>query len=182
MEQLQLQVEARLFDQDEASLTEMIEILGIGDDVAGKTKKKKKKKKKIKVIIKEIDSKLESDEKAASTCLEQLLAYLKGTKEKEQLNESTKEADQKVAATGVKSVKNGTEEEPKKEQVKPGVEEILLHLAKAKATPSLLRRECKRSGQIAVIRAISPHSSLRSYVETLSDLSLAKLRRIIRVH
>ena len=34
----------------------------------------------------------------------------------------------------------------------------------------------------AVIRAISPHSSLRSYVETLSDLSLAKLRRILRVH
>ena len=34
----------------------------------------------------------------------------------------------------------------------------------------------------AVIRAISPHSSLRSYVETLSNLSLAKLRRILRVH
>ena len=34
----------------------------------------------------------------------------------------------------------------------------------------------------AVICAISPHSSLRSYVETLSDLSLAKLRRILRVH
>ena len=39
----------------------------------------------------------------------------------------------------------------------------------------------------AVIRAISPHresthSSLRSYVETLSALSLAKLRRILRVH
>ena len=34
----------------------------------------------------------------------------------------------------------------------------------------------------AVIRAISPHSSLRSYVETISDLSLAKLRRILRVH
>ena len=34
----------------------------------------------------------------------------------------------------------------------------------------------------AVIRAISPHSSLRSYVETLSDLSLAKLRRILCVH
>ncbi|XP_015755917.1 PREDICTED: uncharacterized protein LOC107335404 [Acropora digitifera] len=34
----------------------------------------------------------------------------------------------------------------------------------------------------AVIRAISLHSSLRSYVETLCDLSLAKLRRILRVH
>ena len=34
----------------------------------------------------------------------------------------------------------------------------------------------------AVIRAISPHSSLRSYVERLCDLSLAKLRRILRVH
>ena len=33
----------------------------------------------------------------------------------------------------------------------------------------------------AVIRAISPQSSLRSYAETC-DLSLAKLRRILRVH
>ena len=115
MEQLQLQVEARLFDQDQASLTEMIEILGIEDDVTGKTKIHK-----IKVIRKEIDSKMESDEKAASTCLQQLLACLKGTVPPlEQLNESTKEADQKVAATGVKSEKNGIEEEPKKEQVEP---------------------------------------------------------------
>ena len=211
MEQLQLQVEARLFDQDEASLTEMIEILGVEDNVTGETKMQK-----IKIIRKEIDSKMESNEKAASTCLEQLLAYLKGTVPPlEQLNESTEDAGQKVAATGVKSEKNGTEEKPKKEQVEPGVEEILLHLAKAKATPSLLRREYKLSGQIgepgktekltfvslmhqidsglkrgykkseivdAAIRAISPHSSLRSYVETLSDLSLAKLRRILHVH
>ncbi|KAK3720024.1 hypothetical protein QZH41_005169 [Actinostola sp. cb2023] len=34
----------------------------------------------------------------------------------------------------------------------------------------------------AVIRSISPHSSFRSYVETLTDLSLAKLRKILRVH
>ncbi|CAB4018173.1 Hypothetical predicted protein [Paramuricea clavata] len=62
---------------------------------------------------------------------------------------------------------------------------------------SFLRREFKISGHIrerlkrgysenetvdAVIRAISLHSSLRSYVETLKDLSLAKLRKILRVH
>ena len=34
----------------------------------------------------------------------------------------------------------------------------------------------------AVIRAISLPSSLRSYVETLKDLSLPKLRTILRVH
>ena len=34
----------------------------------------------------------------------------------------------------------------------------------------------------AVIRTISLHSSLRSYVETLKDLSLANLRKILRVH
>ena len=34
----------------------------------------------------------------------------------------------------------------------------------------------------AVIRAISLHSSLRSYVETLSNLSLRKLRKILQVH
>ena len=34
----------------------------------------------------------------------------------------------------------------------------------------------------AVIRAISLHSSLRSYVKTLKDLSLPKLRDSLRVH
>ena len=38
MEQLQLQVEAQLFDQDEARLAEMIEILRIEDDITEKTK------------------------------------------------------------------------------------------------------------------------------------------------
>lgn len=34
----------------------------------------------------------------------------------------------------------------------------------------------------AVVRAISPHSSLRSYVESLPELTLAKLRKILRIH
>lgn len=41
MEQLQLQVEAQLFDQDEGSLVKMIELLGIEDDVTGKSKMQK---------------------------------------------------------------------------------------------------------------------------------------------
>ena len=41
-------------------------------------------------------------------------------------------------------------------------------------------RECEIVD--AVIRAISLHSSLRSYVETLNDLPLPKLRKILRVH
>ena len=41
MEQLQLEVEGQLFNQDEGSLVEMIEILGIEDDVAGKTRMQK---------------------------------------------------------------------------------------------------------------------------------------------
>ena len=46
-----------------------------------------------------------------------------------------------------------------------------------------LKRGFKKSEIVdAVICAISPHSSLRSYVETSSDLSLSKLRRILRVH
>ena len=76
MEQLQLQVEARLFDQDEGRLVEMIEIIGIEVDVTSKTKMQKIK---LKIIRKEIDSKLEGDETAARTCLEQLLAYVTGT-------------------------------------------------------------------------------------------------------
>ena len=71
MEQLQLQVEVRLFDQDEGRLAEMMGTPGIEDDVVGKTKMQL-----IKIIRKELDSKMESDEKTAQTCLEQLLAYV----------------------------------------------------------------------------------------------------------
>ena len=211
MEQLQLQVEARLFDQDEGKLAEMMEILGIEDDVAGKTKMQL-----IKIIRKEIDGKMESDEKAAYACLEQLLAYVKGTVPPlEQAAGSTEEIEKKPVAEGAKNKKMGSGEETNKEQVEQDTGNILSQLVGTKAAPSLLRREYKLSGQIgepgqtekltfvslmhqidsglkhgykeseivdAVIRAISPHSSLRSYVETLNDLSLAKLRRILRVH
>ena len=74
MEQLQLQVEVVLFDQDEGSLVEMIDLFGIEDNVTGKTKMQM-----IKSIRKEVDSKLESDGKIARTCLERLPAYVKGT-------------------------------------------------------------------------------------------------------
>ena len=69
MEKLQLQVEAGLFDQDDGGLVEMIENLGIEDDVSTKTKMQK-----IKIIRTKIESKMEGDETAARTCLEQLLA------------------------------------------------------------------------------------------------------------
>ena len=55
----------------------MIDLLGINDDVTGKTKMQK-----INIIRKEVDSKMESDEKVARTCLEQLLAFVKGTVQK----------------------------------------------------------------------------------------------------
>ena len=48
-----------------------------------------------------------------------------------------------------------------------------------------IKRGCKETEIVAidaVIRAISLHSSLRSYVETRKDLSLPKLRKILRVH
>ena len=38
MEQLQLPVESRLFEQDEKGLAEMIELLAIDDDFSGKSK------------------------------------------------------------------------------------------------------------------------------------------------
>ena len=74
MEQLQRELEEQLFNQDKGSLVEMIEILGIEDDVAGKTKTQK-----IKITRKEIDNKLKSGEKVARTCLEQLFFYMQGT-------------------------------------------------------------------------------------------------------
>lgn len=211
MEQLQLQVEARLFDQDEGNLAEMMEILEMEEDVAGKTKMQL-----IKIIRKEIDGKMEIDEKAAFACLEQLFAYVKGTVPPlEQAGGSTEETEKKPVAKGANGEKMGSREETNKEQVEQNTENILSQLAGTKAAPSLLRREYKLLGQIgepgqtekltfvslmhqidsglkrgyneseivdAVIRPISPHSSLRSYVETLNDLSLAKLRRILRAH
>ena len=200
MEQLQLQVESRLFEQDEKGLAEMIGLLGIDDDLAGKSKMQR-----IKIITKTIDSKMAGDEKEARACLEQLLAFVTGNVP------PLEEVEQKPAASGVKTEKQSSDGGPKQEK---GVEDILSQLAKTKSSSSLLRREFKISGQIgepgqtekltfvslmhqidsglkrdyqeneigdAVIRAISPHS-LRSYVDTLSDLSLAKLRRILRVH
>ena len=148
MKQLQLEVEAQLFNQDEGSLVEMIENLGIEDDGAGKTKMQK-----IKLIRKEIDSKMESDEKAARTCLEQLFAYMKGTVPPlEPAGESTEEAEQKTektGATGVKSEKESAEGKIKKEQTEQGAaEQILSQLEKTKAVPSLLRREFKLSGPL----------------------------------
>ena len=100
---------------------------------------------------KEIDSKMENDEKAAHTCLEQLFAYMKGTVPPlEPTGESTKEVKQKTGATGVKSEKKSAEGKIKKEQTEQGaVEQMLSELEKTKAVPSLLRREFKLSGQIA---------------------------------
>lgn len=111
MEQLQLQVEARLFDQDEGNLAEMMEILGMEEDVAGKTKMQL-----IKIIRKEIDGKMEIDEKAAYACLEQLFAYVKGTVPPlEQAGESTEETEKKPVAKGANGEKMGSREETNKE-------------------------------------------------------------------
>ena len=62
MEQLQLQVESRSFEQDEKGLAEMIElpVLGIDDDLVGKSKMQR-----IKIITKTIDSKMAGNEKEA---------------------------------------------------------------------------------------------------------------------
>ena len=65
----------------------------------------------------------------------------------------------------------------------PGQTEKLTFVSLMHQIDSGLKRDYQENEIVdAVIRAISPHSSLRSYVETLSDLSLAKLRRILRVH
>ena len=65
MEQLQLQVESRLFEQDEKGLAEMVGLLGIDDDLSGKSKMQR-----IKIITKTIDRKMAGDEKEARTCLD----------------------------------------------------------------------------------------------------------------
>ena len=65
----------------------------------------------------------------------------------------------------------------------PGQTDKLTFVSLTHQIDSGLKRKYKESEIVdAVIRAISLHSSLRSYVETLSDLSLPKLRKILRVH
>ena len=56
MEKLQLQVEAQLFQQDEYGLAEMIGLLGIDDDLTGKSKMRR-----IKIIRADIESKMVSE-------------------------------------------------------------------------------------------------------------------------
>ena len=65
----------------------------------------------------------------------------------------------------------------------PGQTEKLTFVSLMPLIDSGLKRDYQENKIVdAVIRAISPHGSLRSYVETLSDLSLPKLRRILHVH
>ena len=109
MEQLQFQVEARLFDQGEGRTVKMIEILGIENDVTSKTKMQK-----IKIIRKEIDSKMEGDETVVCTCLEQLLVNVKGTVPP---FEETKTTRPKPTIAGAKSEQVVVGETVKKEQV-----------------------------------------------------------------
>ena len=97
MEQLQLQVESRLFEQDEKGLAEMIGLLGIDDDLAGKSKMQR---------IKSIDSKMAGDEKEARACLEQLLAFVTGNVP------PLEEVEQKPAASGVKTEKQSSDGGP----------------------------------------------------------------------
>lgn len=65
----------------------------------------------------------------------------------------------------------------------PGQADKLTFVSLTHQVDSGMKRGYKENEIVdAVIRAISPHSSLRSYVETVLDLNLAKLRKILRVH
>ena len=70
----------------------------------------KTKMQRIKIIRKEVDIKMESNEKVACTCLEQLLAYVKGTVPP---LKQTEETGPKVAAR-VKSKQMGAQGKLKK--------------------------------------------------------------------
>ena len=65
----------------------------------------------------------------------------------------------------------------------PGQTDKLAFVSLTHQMDSGLKRKYKEQEIIdVVILAISPQSSLRSYVETLSDVSLPKLRKILRAH
>ena len=96
MEQLQLPVESRLFEQDEKGLAEMIELLAIDVDFSGKSK-----------MQRTIDSKMVGDEKEARTCLERLLAFVTSNVP------PLEEVEQKPVASGVKTEKQSSDGVPK---------------------------------------------------------------------
>ena len=93
MEQLQLQVESRLFEQDEKGLAEMIGLLGL----LWKSKMQRIK------IMKTIDSKMAGNEKEAGMCLEQLLAFVTDSVP------PLEEVEQKPVASGVKTEKQSSD-------------------------------------------------------------------------
>ena len=65
----------------------------------------------------------------------------------------------------------------------PGQTEKLTFVSLTHQIDSGLKRGYQERDIVdAIIRSISPHSSLRSYVETLPNLSLATLRKVLRVH
>ena len=65
----------------------------------------------------------------------------------------------------------------------PGQADKLTFVSLTHQIDSDLKRGYKENDIVdGVIRAISLYSSLRSYVETLKDLSLPKLRKILRIH
>ncbi|KAK2550083.1 hypothetical protein P5673_029269 [Acropora cervicornis] len=216
MEQLQLEVEEQLFNQDEGSLVQMIEILGIEDDVVGKTKMHK-----IKIIRKEIDSKLQSDEKqiymwsqrnrlsihngkseAMLLSTKPLIGPLQELRYEENRIDFVNstcclgiEIDNKLSWSPhidklCKSYRKKLGALRRMPRLPPKVlEEIYFKTVVSGVSycipvwDSGLKRGYKESKIVdALIRAISPHSSLRSYVETLCAHSLAKVRRILRVH
>jgi hypothetical protein len=65
----------------------------------------------------------------------------------------------------------------------PGQAEKLTYISLNHQIESGLKRKYTEDEIVdAVIRAISPHTSLRSYIETMPDLGLPQLRKILRIH
>ena len=65
----------------------------------------------------------------------------------------------------------------------PGQTENLSFVSLTHQVDSGIKRGYKETDIVdAVIRSIASHSSLRSYVETLPDMNLGKLRKILGIH
>ena len=176
----------------------MIGLLWINDDLSGKSKMQK-----IKIITKTIKGKMAGDEKEARACLEQLLALATSSVP------PLEDVEQKPVASRVKTEKQFSDGGPKQEnwvedilnqlaktksgpswlrrefrisgQIgEPGQTEKLTFVSLMHQIDSGLKRDYQENEiVVAVIRAISPLSSLRINVETPSDLSLAKFLYIM---
>ena len=212
LEELQFELESLLYTKTQGELNEFAVSIKVDVELAGKSKIAAKKliqksiehrlnaegelAQKVEWVQNAIKSlKPESQENVPDDALSELKKQIEELKLKQQTEMdkmlsklATKDDADKLESP--KETKSSASESFLRREFKisgqigeTGQTEKLTFVSLTHQIDSGLKRQYKECEIVdAVIRAISLHSSLRSYVETLNDLSLPKLRKILRVH